>query len=167
MKKLLLGILVLGFLLSSNAYAELEIFSISCEGTITSSDLQYKNDFYEDLEVYVHKTKRPAIGTIIRKSSSHPMLRSENYIPPENVSGSGWGTVSTLDAKQLIVQMVSHNNISEDGKYKLIRSKFRLSFVSNSLMGNAKYVFENEEAIMSVKTKCLGMEKIKKYLNII
>ena len=172
MKKLL-GIVVLGLLWCNTAFAALQIFTISCEGklmTSSSEGVETVIDYYEDLEIYVGNEK--SISTI-KISPSHWLLRFDTYIPEEsnNPDMTGLGDLIKFDASQSILIMKSPKNItSKDKNFKLLDSTFRLSLIDDSLNG---YIFhlKNDNGIKiksntTVKSKCVGTEKIKKYLNI-
>ena len=170
MKKLL-GILVLGLLMCSKSYAELQIFTISCEGTVEAipdKGPRANETYYEDLEIYVGNGKKVSTIKIL---PSHWFYRSDTYIPTKsNDPKTGWGNLIIFDVRQSILVMESPNVTSKNGKDKLLYSNFRLSLVNNSLMGDIKIemttVGEPNIVRGKVKSKCIGTEKIKKYLNI-
>ena len=78
MKKLFLGIVVLVLLMCNKSYAELQIFTISCEGTIKSRPGPGKEEtYYEDLQIYVGDGKEISTIEIL---PSHSLLRSGTLI---------------------------------------------------------------------------------------
>ena len=168
-----LWVLALSLLWCNTAFAGLQIFTISCEGKLmssTSEGVETVIDYYEDLEIYVSNVKSI---TTIKISPSHWMLRSDTYIPEKmnNPDLTGWGDLIKFDLRQSILIMKSPKNItSKDKNFKLLDSTFRLSLIDDSLNG---YIFhlKNDNGIKiksntTVKSKCVGTEKIKKYLNI-
>ncbi len=172
MKKLL--IILVALLWCNTTFAGAQIFIISCEGKLksaTSEGVETVVDYYEDLEIYVSNVKSI---TTIKISPSHWMLRSDTYIPEKmnNPDLTGWGDLIKFDLRQSILIMKSPKNItSKDETTKLLDSKFRLSLINDTL-NDYMFHLNNDNGIKinwnsTVKSKCVGTEKIKKYLNII
>jgi len=170
MKKLL-GIVVLVLLMCNKSYAELQIFTISCEGTIKSRPGPDREEtYYEDLQIYVGNGKEISTIEIL---PSHPGLRSGTYIieRANDPEVTGWGNLIIFNYKQSIITMESAKNTSVSGKLKLLHSKFRLSLVNDTLMGatEMEITTDSDQTYIlrsNVKSKCIGTEKIKKYLKI-
>ena len=80
MKKLLI-IVVLVLLMCNKSYAELQIFTISCEGTLKATadrGPELNETYYENLQIFVGNGKKI---TTINILPSHWWLRSDTYIP--------------------------------------------------------------------------------------
>jgi len=176
MKKLFLYIFLI-LTWCNTTFAGLQIFTISCEGEIKLTKSTGENtvlDYYEDLEIFVGADKNNKISvSTIKISTSHPMFRSSTYIPEKNNNQeiTGFGDIIIFDVKQSILIMKYANGGSEDGNFKLKGSKFRLSLINNTLNGSMEMLENNNGKIIvwtgDVKSKCVGTEKIKKYLNLI
>ncbi len=104
MKKLLI-IVVLVLLMCNKSYAELQIFTISCEGTLKATadrGPELNETYYENLQIFVGNGKKI---TTINILPSHWWLRSDTYIPKKmnDPKITGWGDIIIFDYKQSIL----------------------------------------------------------------
>jgi S1-C subfamily serine protease len=152
-KKLLGMFLVLGLLLSGNAYAI--SFNLSCKGKATTIGLKTTQDiFLEDIEVVAHDRK---IGAIQILFTNHGLARSTYYDP---ISKDNKLILNDSNGFTIRTEKVNNQGIN----IKEFNGKFSLSsgFYSGFWEGKSDDGFS---FMVTWDAQCSGSEKLYAYLN--